>query len=106
MSNTLVSSATGRSATVGSLGSLTTDPGQTEVRRENLQRVVQVTARFEGVDLGSGMTAVQKAIANMHLPASIRVEYGGAFQEQQKSFHYFSMVLFLALLLLFFVLPF
>jgi CzcA family heavy metal efflux pump len=106
MSNTLVSSATGRSATLGSLASLTTDPGQTEVRRENLQRVVQVTARFEGVDLGSGMTAVQKAIADMHLPASIRVEYGGTFQEQQKSFRDLSMVLFLALLLLFVVLLF
>src|SRR5260370_34555748 len=106
MSDPMVPGATGRPATLGSLDSLTTDPGQTEVRRENLQRVVQVTARFEGVDLGSGMTAVQKAIANMHLPASIRVEYGGTFQEQQKSFHDLSMVLFLALLLLFVVLLF
>jgi len=106
MSNTLVSSATGKTATLGSLATLSTDSGQTEVRRENLQRVVQVTARFEGVDLGSGMTAVQKAIAGMHLPASIRVEYGGTFQEQQKSFHDLSMVLFVALLLLFVVLLF
>jgi CzcA family heavy metal efflux pump len=106
MSNTLVSSATGRTATLGSLASLITDPGQTEVRRENLQRVVQVTARFEGIDLGSGMTAVQKAISDMHLPSSIRIEYGGTFQEQQKSFHDLSMVLFLALLLLFVVLLF
>jgi multidrug efflux pump subunit AcrB len=106
MSNTLVSSATGKSATLGSLASLNTDPGQTEVRRENLQRVVQVTARFEGVDLGSGMTTVQKAIADMHLPSSIRVEYGGTYQEQQKSFHDLSIVLFLALLLLFVVLLF
>jgi CzcA family heavy metal efflux pump len=106
MSNTLVASSTGKTATLGSLASLSTDPGQTEVRRENLQRVVQVTARFEGVDLGSGMTAVQKAIADLHLPSSIRVEYGGTFQEQQKSFHDLSMVLFVALLLLFVVLLF
>jgi len=106
MSNTLVSSATGRTATLGSLASLSTDPGQTEVRRENLQRVVQVTARFEGVDLGTGMTAVQKAVSDLHLPSSIRVEYGGTFQEQQKSFHDLSIVLFLALLLLFVVLLF
>jgi multidrug efflux pump subunit AcrB len=85
---------------------LSTDLGQTEVRRENLQRVVQVTARFEGIDLGSGMTAVQKTIADLHLPSSIRVEYGGTFQEQQKSFHDLSLVLFLALLLLFVVLLF
>jgi CzcA family heavy metal efflux pump len=106
MSNTLVASSTGKTATLGSLASLSTDLGQTEVRRENLQRVVQVTARFEGIDLGSGMTAVQKTIADLHLPSSIRVEYGGTFQEQQKSFHDLSLVLFLALLLLFVVLLF
>jgi multidrug efflux pump subunit AcrB len=49
---------------------------------------------------------VQKTIADLHLPSSIRVEYGGTFQEQQKSFHDLSLVLFLALLLLFVVLLF
>jgi multidrug efflux pump subunit AcrB len=106
MTNTLVSSATGRTATLGSLASLSTDPGQTEIRRENLQRVVQVTGRFEGLGLGRGMDAVQKAVASMRLPSSIRVEYGGTYQEQQKSFHDLSIVLFLALLLLFVVLLF
>jgi CzcA family heavy metal efflux pump len=106
MSNTLVTSSTGRTATLGSLASLTTEPGQTEIRRENLQRLVEVTGRFEGVDLGTGMAAVQKAVAGMHLPSSIRVEYGGTYQEQQKSFRDLLMVLFLALLLLFIVLLF
>ncbi len=106
MSNTLVTSSTGRTATLGSLASLTTEQGQTEIRRENLQRLVEVTGRFEGVDLGSGMAAVQKAVADMHLPSSIRVEYGGTYQEQQKSFRDLLMVLFLALLLLFIVLLF
>ena len=48
-------------------------PGQTEIRRENLQRNVTVTARLEGVDLGAGMAAVQRAIADLHLPPAIRV---------------------------------
>src|SRR5467141_1208684 len=106
MSNTLVTSSTGRTATLGSLATLTAEPGQTEIRRENLQRVVQVTARLEGADLGSGIAAVQKAVNDLHLPSSIRVEYGGLYQEQQKSFHDLVMVLFLALLLLFVVLLF
>src|SRR6266550_3754128 len=106
MSNTLVTSSTGRTATLGSLATLIAEPGQTEIRRENLQRVVQVTARLEGADLGSGIAAVQKAVNDLHLPSSIRVEYGGLYQEQQKSFHDLVMVLFLALLLLFVVLLF
>src|SRR6202023_2069946 len=43
---------------------------------------------------------------DMHLPSSIRVEYGGIYEEQQKSFHDLLIVLFLALLLLFVVLLF
>ena len=106
MSNTLLTSATGKTATLGSLATITTDPGQTEIRRENLQRLVQVTGRFEGVDLGTGMAAIKKTIAGMHLPSSIRVEYGGLYQEQQKSFQDLLMVFLLALVLVFVVLLF
>jgi CzcA family heavy metal efflux pump len=104
MSNTLVTSSTGRTATLGSLATVITDPGQTEIRRENLQRLVAVTGRFEGVGLGTGMDAVQKAVAGLHLSSSIRIEYGGLYQEQQKSFRDLLMVLLLALVLLFAVL--
>jgi multidrug efflux pump subunit AcrB len=106
MSNTLLGSATGRTATLGSLANVAMDPGETEIRRENLQRLVQVTGRLEGVDLGTGIAAVQKAVNDLHLPSSIRVEYGGLYEEQQKSFRDLLMVLFLALLLLFAVLLF
>jgi len=106
MSNTLVASSTGKTATLGSLAKVKEEAGQTEIRRENLQRLVEVTGRFEGIDLGSGITAVKKAVSDMHLPSSIRVEYGGIYEEQQKSFHDLLMVLFLALLLLFVVLLF
>jgi CzcA family heavy metal efflux pump len=106
MSNTLLVSATGKTATLGSLASIVSEPGETEIRRENLQRLIQVTGRLEGVDLGTGIAAVQKAVNDLHLPSSIRVEYGGQYEEQQKSFHDLLVVLMLALLLLFAVLLF
>jgi multidrug efflux pump subunit AcrB len=106
MTNTLIVSSTNRTATLGSLATLTTDPGETEIRRENLQRLVEVTARLEGVGLGKGIAEVQKVVADLHLPANIRVEYGGQYQEQQKSFRDLLMVLVLALALLFVVLLF
>src|SRR5260221_7743141 len=101
MSNTLLTSASGRTATLGSLATSTNDPGETEIRRENLQRLVQVTARLEGRDLGNGVAAVQKAVNNLHLPSSIRVEYGGLYEENQKSSRDLLMVLFFALLVFF-----
>src|SRR6202041_1534725 len=82
------------------------DPGETEITRENLQRLIEVTGHLEGTDLGTGIAGVQKAVDALHLPASIRVEYGGTYQEQQKSFRDLSMVLILALALLFVVLLF
>jgi multidrug efflux pump subunit AcrB len=106
MRDTLLTSSTGKTATLGALANVTEVPGQTEIRRENLQRDVAVTARLEGTDLGSAMDAVQKAITALHLPSSIRVEYGGTYEEQQKSFHDLVMVFVLAILLVFIVLLF
>ncbi|MGC2198280.1 MAG: efflux RND transporter permease subunit [Terriglobales bacterium] len=106
MRDTLLTSSTGRTATLGALATVTELPGQTEIRRENLQRSVAVTARLEGTDLGSAMSTVQKSVADLHLPSSIRVEYGGTYQEQQKSFRDLVMVFVLAILLVFIVLLF
>ena len=104
--DTLLTSSTGRTATLGGLATITELPGQTEIRRENLQRDVSVTARLEGTDLGSGMEAVMKAVDGLHLPSSIRVTYGGTYQQQQKSFRDLVFVLILAVLLVFIVLLF
>jgi multidrug efflux pump subunit AcrB len=104
--NTLLVSSTGKTATLGSLAKVVEIPGQTEIRRENLQRDVAVTARFEGMNLGDGMAKVQQAIADANLPPSIRVQYGGQFEEQQKSFKDLAFVLLLAIVLVFIVLLF
>jgi len=104
--NTLLVSSTGKTATLGSLAAVIDQPGQTEIRRENLQRDVTVTARLEGRDLGSGVADVQKVLAGLHMPSTIRVEYGGQYEEQQRSFHDLVFVLILAILLVFIVLLF
>jgi CzcA family heavy metal efflux pump len=104
--NTLLVSSTGKTATLGSLATVTSEPGQTEIRRENLQRDVTVTARLEGRDLGTGVADVQKVVADMQMPSSIRVQYGGQYEEQQNSFRDLVFVLVLAVLLVFIVLLF
>ncbi len=106
MRNTLLVSSTGHTATLGALATVVEVPGQTEIRRENLQRDVAVTARLEGRSLGSGMADVQKVVTGLHLPSNLRVEYGGTYAEQQRSFHDLVIVLILAVLLLFIVLLF
>ena len=106
MSNTLLNSTSGHTATLGALADIKELPGQTEIRRENLQRDAVVTARLEGRDLGSAIKAVQKVVNDLHIPSSIRVVYGGTYEEQQQSFRDLMLVLVLAILLVFVVLLF
>ena len=106
MRNTLLISSTRPHRDLGIAGDGYRESRQTEIRRENLQREVAVTARLEGRDLGSGMADVQKVVVDLHIPPSIRVEYGGTYQEQQKSFHDLVFVLVLAVVLVFIVLLF
>jgi CzcA family heavy metal efflux pump len=102
--NTIFVSSTGKLATLGSLAHIEQLPPQNEIQRENLQQMVAVTGRLEGSDLGTAIARVQKAVADLHLPSSVRVSYGGTWQEQQKSFHELLQVLLLALVLVFGVL--
>ncbi|HET9364161.1 MAG TPA: efflux RND transporter permease subunit, partial [Candidatus Angelobacter sp.] len=106
MSNTLLVSSGGHTATLGSLAQLNELPGQTEITRENLQRLVEVTARLENMSLGSGVAKVQKVVAGLHLLPSIRVVYGGTYAQQQKDFRDMAVVLVLAIVLVFTVLLF
>ena len=102
--NTVFNSATGKLASLGSLATIQQLPPQNEIRRENLQQLVVVTARLEGSNLGTAVSKVQQVVQQMHLPPSVRVEYGGTYQEQQQSFHELLRVLLLALALVFGVL--
>jgi multidrug efflux pump subunit AcrB len=102
--NTVFNSSTGHTASLGSLAQVTQLPPQNEIRRENLQQLVVVSGRLEGSDLGTAMQKVQTAVTGLHIPSSVRVEYGGTYEEQQKSFHELLQVLILALALVFGVL--
>ncbi len=102
--NTVFNSSSGHAATLGSLATIEQLPPQNEILRENLQRLVTVTGRLEGSDLGTAIARVKQTVTAMHLPASVRVEYGGQYQEQQQSFRDLLRVLVLALALVFGVL--
>ena len=106
INGTLMISPTGQLASLGSVAQMTELPGQTEIRQDNQQRYAAVSARLEGLDLGHGIAAVKQALAGLHMPSSIRVEYGGLYQTQQRSFRDLVLVLFLAVIFVFLVLLF
>ena len=66
---------------------LSTDSGQPQIQRDNLQRMIAVTARLSGRDLGSTIHDVQAALAAPGaIPAGVRYELGGTYAEQRRAF--------------------
>jgi multidrug efflux pump subunit AcrB len=88
------------SLTLGQVADIRIEAGQQQLTREDLAPFVAVTARLEGRDLGSAMKEVQSTVAALKLPPSVRVDYGGLYAEQQKSFTDLTMVFAAALLLI------
>jgi multidrug efflux pump subunit AcrB len=82
-------------------------PGEIQQRRENLKSVIALTSRIENRDLGSTVRDIQHQFdTHLHLPKGYSVSFGGAYQEQQQSFHELMMILCLATLLVMCVLMF
>jgi CzcA family heavy metal efflux pump len=102
--DTVFASSTGHLSSLRSLATVEQLPGQQEIRRENLQREVAVTGRLEGSDLGTSLKQVQAEVNALHLPKTVRITYGGTYEEQQKSFSELTRVLLFALVLVFAVL--
>jgi multidrug efflux pump subunit AcrB len=78
------------------------DKGQTEISRDGLRRTVAVTARLEGLDLGTAIKEVKSKLAKeVALPPGMTIEYGGLYREQQQSFRELTLALGLAIALVF-----
>ena len=91
--------ADGRTVPLSSIAQISIQAGQRQITREDLAPFIPVTARLEGKDLGTGMADVKAAVAALHLPPSVRVEYGGLYQQQTQSFRDLTTVFIAALLL-------
>jgi len=102
-----IKAADGHTVPLANIAKIVVEPGQQQITRENLQPFVDVTGRLDRRDLGSTMKDVRKAVGALDLPADIRVEYGGLYAEQQRSFAglaaVFVAALFLVTLLLLFM---
>jgi CzcA family heavy metal efflux pump len=77
---------------------------QAELDCERMRPVVRVTARVEGVDLGTAVTRAKVRLAVLPLPAGVTLEYGGLYSDQQKAFAQLALVLAAAIVAMFLVL--
>jgi len=80
--------------------------GQPQITRDNLQRMVAVTGRISGRDLGSVMRDVKALLATDLIPNHVRVELGGLYLQQQQAFDGLIQVFVAAIVLVFVLLLF
>ena len=81
--------------------------GQPEITRENLKRMVAVTGRISGRDLGSTAADVRRLLEQRDmLPAGMYHELGGLYAQQQQAFRGLTIVLAAAIALVFALLLF
>lgn len=67
-----------------------------ELRRENQQQMIDVTADMSGRSLGEVMRDVKSVIARTPPPAGVRAELGGQYAGQQAAFRALMLVLAIA----------
>lgn len=79
-------------------------PAEVELDRDNSRQDNIVTARLEGVDLGTAMREIQAKLGQAKWLPPGSVEYGGLYQQQQESFRNLLAVMLAAILLVFTVL--
>jgi CzcA family heavy metal efflux pump len=104
LSEVLLKSSTNARVPLSAVTKLNYVGERNEIARERQRAVVHVTARLEGVDLGSGVAAVKANLAKMQLPAGVSLEYGGLYAEQQQAFRQLALVLVAGTIIMFLIL--
>ena len=97
----------GRLKPISEFATLKPTHGFAQVEREDLKKMVAVTARLNNRDLGSTLKELQQKISgSVILPQGYQIVYGGAYAEQQQAFKELLSILIAAVLLVFTVILF
>ena len=89
------------------VASIETLTGQQEIFSDNLKRMIAVTARISGRDMGSTIAAVQRVLNKPGMfPHGMYYQLGGLYKQQQIAFRGLLVVMIAAVLLVFLVLLF
>jgi len=100
-----IRSSTGANFRLDQVADVQYETGQAEIAREGLRQSVAVTARLEGIDLGTAINQIKVRLdKDVKLPPGMTIEYGGLYREQQASFRELLLALVLAITLVFVVL--
>ena len=103
--NLLVHTAEGYRVPLSQVAEVKQIVGPIQINREKNQRRWIISANVRGRDLGGVVADIQKRIKEkVTLPAGYFIEYGGQFENQQRAMATLSIIVPIAILLIFFML--
>jgi HAE1 family hydrophobic/amphiphilic exporter-1 len=103
LQNVTVLTPSGQAVPIGDLVKMQRREGPVSIERQDQERLVQVTAGYANRDLGSIMRDIDRQLSSMPMPSGFSLNYGGEFEEQQKSFRELLFSLILAIVLVYMV---
>ncbi|HPU94192.1 MAG TPA: efflux RND transporter permease subunit [Candidatus Saccharicenans sp.] len=77
--------------------------GPNEIRRENQEREIIITANLRGKKLSQVVPAIQRTIAEMNLPGDYRLVFGGEREEMQTSFRSLLLAFIMSMVLIYMI---
>jgi len=94
----------GQIVRVSQVADVVEEAGQLELRREDMRQDVAVTARLENRGMGSAMAEIRERLNKDPSIPPGTLDFGGLYEQQQKSFFNLLIVLIMAIVLVFTVL--
>jgi cobalt-zinc-cadmium resistance protein CzcA len=105
--NLRVSNGAGIAVPLSEVASISWEPGPSTINHDSGQRVIMVQANVRGRALGSFVAAAQAAVATqVHLPPGYSITWAGSFQDMQEAMSRLSVVVPIALAVIFALLYF
>ncbi|PMB53238.1 CusA/CzcA family heavy metal efflux RND transporter [Fischerella thermalis CCMEE 5201] len=84
--NLLVDTPTGQKIPLAQVASIDYGTGPNTINRENVSRLIVVSANVSGRDLGSVVDEIQAQVKNsVQLPTGYFIQYGGQFESEQRA---------------------
>lgn len=84
--NLLVDTPTGQKIPLAQVASIDYGTGPNTINRENVSRLIVVSANVSGRDLGSVVEEIQAQVKNsVQLPTGYFIQYGGQFESEQRA---------------------
>jgi CzcA family heavy metal efflux pump len=93
----------GRMVRLQTVARIVEGQGPIEIERKNRQRIIRVEGNTYVRSLGEVNADVRRVIANMAVPAGLRIHFGGDVEEQKEAFADLTLLLVLGIVLVYMV---